>query len=111
MSVMKMMIVTRIRTMTMMMTSEAGGCGCRRLCIPGCRRGPTRPPGKQRPGHSQEEEEEEEEEEIVKGEEREFLGSPAQHRTVEHRLVLARMGRTNKPTPVVHFSFIRNYVC
>ena len=74
-------------------------------------RGPTRPPGKQRPGHSQEEEEEEEEEEIVKGEEREFLGSPAQHRTVEHRLVLARMGRTNKPTPVVHFSFIRNYVC
>ena len=106
-----MMMMTR---WLWMMTREAGGCGCRRLCIPGCRRGPTRPPGKQRPGHSQEEEEEdkvkeEEEEEIVKGEEREFLESPAQHRTVEHRPVLARMGRTNKPTQVFQFSFIRNY--
>ena len=108
----------------MMMTREAGGCGCRRLCIPGCRRGPTRPPpGKQRPGHSQEEEEEvkgeeeeeeegEEEEEIVKGEEREFLDkSPAEHSIARHRPVLARIGRTNKPTPVLRFSFIRNYVC
>ena len=78
-------------------------------------RGPTRPPGKQRPGHSQEEEEEKEvkeEEEIVKGEEREFLDkSPAEHSIARHRPVLARIGRTNKPTPVLRFSFIRNYVC